>query len=80
MDACYDLKAETFYGPRFEHAGLNYKDHIEIDKNLIRPAEVDTLLANFSKAKKNLKWEPKITFDELVKSMVEHGLEHDEYR
>ncbi len=71
---------EEFAKKAFEHAGLNYKDHIEIDKNLIRPAEVDTLLANFSKAKKNLKWEPKITFDELVKSMVEHDLEHDEYR
>ena len=40
--------------------------HIDIDENLIRPAEVDTLLADYSKAKKILKWEPKISFDELV--------------
>ena len=45
-----------------------------IDKNLIRPAEVDTLLADYSKAKKILKWEPKITFDELVANMVEEDL------
>ncbi len=71
---------EDFAKKAFEHAGLNYKDHIEIDKNLMRPAEVDSLLANFNKAKKNLKWEPKITFDDLVKCMVEHDLEHAEYQ
>ena len=46
-----------------------------IDKNLIRPAEVDTLLADYSKAKKELKWEPKITFENLVINMVEEDLE-----
>ena len=34
--------------------GLNYKDHIVLDKNLVRPSEVDTLLANYDKAKKKL--------------------------
>ena len=42
----------------------------------MRPAEVDTLLADYSKAKKILKWEPKIPFDELVINMVEHDLKH----
>jgi len=65
---------EEFAQKAFSHLGLNYKDHIEIDKNLIRPAEVDTLLADYSKAKKILNWEPKITFDELVKNMVEEDL------
>ena len=46
-----------------------------IDNNLIRPAEVDTLLANYSKAKKILKWEPKVSFDNLVIDMVESDLE-----
>ena len=46
-----------------------------IDNNLIRPAEVDALLANYSKAKKILKWEPKVSFDNLVISMVESDLE-----
>ena len=50
------------------------KDHIEIDKNLIRPAEVDVLLADYSKAKKILKWEPKISFDDLVIKIVENDL------
>ena len=40
----------------------------------MRPAEVDTLLADFSKAKKILNWEPKISFDELVSSMVDEDL------
>ena len=55
---------------------LNYKDYLVIDQNLVRPAEVDTLLADFSRAKKILNWEPKISFDDLVKNMVEHDLEY----
>ena len=65
---------EEFAKKAFDYVDLNYKDHITIDKNLIRPAEVDTLLADYSKAKKILKWEPKITFDELVENMVEEDL------
>ena len=67
---------ENFAEKAFAHVGLNYKDHVVIDKNLIRPAEVDTLLADYSKAKKILKWEPKISFDDLVVNMVEHDLKH----
>ena len=47
-----------------------------IDSNLIRPAEVDTLLADYSKAKKILNWKPKMSFDDLVVSMVEHDLKN----
>jgi len=67
---------EDFAKKAFEHVGLNFKDYVILDKNLIRPSEVDTLLANYSKAKKHLNWEPKISFDELVKNMVEHDLEN----
>ena len=67
---------EDFAKKAFSHVGLNYKDHIILDKNLIRPSEVDTLLANYAKAKKILKWEPKISFNDLVINMVEHDLEH----
>ena len=42
----------------------------------MRPSDVETLLADHSKAKKILNWEPKIPFDELVASMVENDLEH----
>ena len=66
---------EEFAKKAFEHVGLNYKDYVVVDENLIRPAEVDTLLADYSKAKKILKWEPKISFDDLVTSMVESDLE-----
>jgi len=66
---------ENFAKKAFDHVGLNYKDHIIIDKNLMRPAEVNTLLADCSKAKKILKWEAEVSFDELVKNMVESDLE-----
>ena len=66
---------EDFAKKAFEHVGLNYKDYIIIDKNLIRPAEGDILLANYSKAEKELKWKPKIAFENLVSSMVENDLE-----
>ena len=66
---------EDFAKKAFAHVGLNYKDYVVIDNNLIRPAEVDALIANYSKAKKILKWEPKISFDNLVKGMVESDLD-----
>ena len=72
---------EDFAAKAFAHVGLNYKDHVVIDKNLIRPAEVDTLLADYAKAKKILKWTPKVSFDDLVKNMVESDLENvDKYQ
>ena len=65
---------EEFAEKAFSHVGLNYKDHIEIDQNLLRPTEVDTLLADYSKARRDLNWEPKVSFDELVVNMVEGDL------
>jgi len=66
---------EEFAKKAFKHVGLNYKDFVVLDKSLIRPTEVKSLLANYSKAKKVLKWKPKISFDDLVTSMVESDLE-----
>ena len=66
---------EDFAKKAFAHVGLNYKDYVISDKNLFRPAEVDTLLADSSKAKKILKWKPKISFDDLVVNMVDHDME-----
>jgi len=71
-----EYSVEQFAQKAFSHVGLNYKDHIEIDAQLKRPAEVDSLLADFSKAKKLLKWEPKVSFDNLVKDMVESDMEY----
>ena len=71
-----EYSVEQFAQKAFSHAGLNYKDHIVIDDQLKRPTEVDSLLADFSKAKKLLKWEPKISFDNLVKDMVESDIKY----
>ena len=67
---------EDFAKKAFSHVGLNYKDHVILDEKLIRPAEVDTLLANSNKAKKILNWSPKISFDDLVKNMVDEDLKN----
>ena len=66
---------EDFAKKAFEYVGLNYKDYVVVDNALIRPSEVDALLANYSKAKKVLKWKPKISFNDLVIGMVESDLE-----
>jgi len=55
----------------FKHVGLDYKEYVKVDKKFWRPAEVDLLIADPSKAKKKLGWEPKVKFDELVKMMVD---------
>jgi GDPmannose 4,6-dehydratase len=54
----------------FEFVDLDYKKYLVINENLKRPTEVDTLLADSSKAKKILKWKPNISFKELVKDMI----------
>jgi len=55
----------------FGYAGLDPADHIEIDPRFLRPAEVEVLLGDASKAKVKLGWEPITTFDELVREMVD---------
>jgi len=55
----------------FEYVGLNYKKYVAIDKKYLRPTEVDNLIADVKKAKKELKWSPKIRFKDLVKIMVD---------
>lgn len=58
----------------FDYVNLNWKDHVEIDKRFIRPTETGPLIGNPAKAKKILNWEPKTTFTELVKMMVDSHL------
>jgi GDPmannose 4,6-dehydratase len=60
----------------FKQVGLNYQDHVEIDPELLRPAEVHHLRGDYTKARKVLGWEPKVTFEDLVRMMVEADLEH----
>jgi GDPmannose 4,6-dehydratase len=59
----------------FEQAGLNYKDHVEIDKRYVRPTEVDALIGDPSKAKRFLGWSAKTHWKELAKIMVEADLD-----
>ncbi|PIT83943.1 GDP-mannose 4,6-dehydratase [Candidatus Micrarchaeota archaeon CG10_big_fil_rev_8_21_14_0_10_45_29] len=55
----------------FSHLGLNYKDYVKSDPKYMRPADVNTLVGDASKAKKELGWEPKVSFEQLVKLMVD---------
>ena len=55
----------------FSHLGLRYEDHVEVDEKFFRPAEVDLLVGDYSKASNKLKWAPKTTFEELVTMMVD---------
>jgi GDPmannose 4,6-dehydratase len=59
----------------FAEAGLNYRDYVRVDEKFYRPAEVETLTGDASKARRILGWEPTFTFPELVKVMVRNDLE-----
>ena len=59
----------------FEHAGLNYNDHVEVDKRYERPTEVDALIGDPSKVEKMLGWKAKTNWKELAKLMVDADLE-----
>jgi len=59
----------------FTKLELDYNDFVEVDPRYFRPAEVDYLLGDPSKAKALLGWEPKVSFDDLVRRMVEHDLD-----
>jgi GDPmannose 4,6-dehydratase len=58
----------------FEHVGLDYRDHVVIDESLYRPAEVDHLLGDASKARRELEWEPTVSFEELIRMMVDSDM------
>ena len=59
----------------FGHLGLKWKDYVVTDPALLRPAEVDHLVGDHSKAKKELGWEPQVSFQELIEMMVEADLD-----
>ncbi len=58
----------------FGHAGLNWQDYVVVDPKFIRPAEVDLLIGDSTKARKTLNWEPKVKFEQLVTMMVDADL------
>jgi GDPmannose 4,6-dehydratase len=65
---------EEFVEIAFGHAGLNWRDYVVIDPKFVRPAEVDLLLGDPTKAKKKLGWELDVSFEQLVTMMVESDI------
>jgi GDPmannose 4,6-dehydratase len=59
----------------FKYVGLDWQEYVKIDKRYFRPLEVELLVADASKARKELNWEPKVTFMELVRIMVDADME-----
>ena len=59
----------------FEHVGLSYEEHVVIDPQFFRPAEVEILLGNPAKAERQLAWKPKTSLDELIQMMVDADLQ-----
>ena len=69
------ISVREFAEMAFNHAGLNFDDHVEFDPRYLRPAEVDLLLGDPTKAKQKLGWEPHTSVEELAAMMVDHDLE-----
>ncbi len=55
----------------FGHAGLDWKKHVEVDERLLRPAEVDRLIGDASRARKELGWAPTVSFEKMIRMMVD---------
>jgi GDPmannose 4,6-dehydratase len=58
----------------FSHVGLNWQDHVVTDPRFLRPAEVDLLIGDASKARQDLDWAPRVSFEALVHMMVDADL------
>ncbi len=59
----------------FDYLNLNWEDYVVIDPKFVRPAEVDLLLGDSTKARKKLGWKPEVNFKDLIKMMVDNDLE-----
>jgi GDPmannose 4,6-dehydratase len=69
-----------FLDVAFGHLNLDWKEYVKIDPKYYRPTEVDLLIGDAAKAKKQLQWEPKVRFQELARMMVEADLEAERER
>ena len=58
----------------FQHVGLDWEKYVVVDPKLVRPAEVDVLLGDATLAKTKLNWQPEVSFEGLVKMMVDHDV------
>ena len=70
-----DRTIGDFCRAAFEHVGLDWEEHVVVDPKFFRPAEVNILLGDGTKAKEKLGWEPEISFEEMVQMMVDRDLE-----
>ena len=70
-----DRTIGDFCRAAFEHVGLDWQEHVVVDPKFFRPAEVNILLGDGTKAKEKLGWEPEISFEEMVQMMVDRDLE-----
>ena len=66
---------KEFCEAAFSAADLAWENHVETDSSLLRPAEVDLLVGDASKAREKLQWQPSITFSELVRLMVDADIQ-----
>jgi GDPmannose 4,6-dehydratase len=64
-----------FLDEAFRYAGIEWQKYVQIDERYFRPAEVDVLLGDATKARERLGWEPAVRFEELVRMMVDHDRE-----
>jgi GDPmannose 4,6-dehydratase len=69
-----DRSIRDFCQVAFDHVDLDWQQYIVVDEKFFRPAEVNQLLGNASKAKEKLGWEPEVSFEEMVRSMVDTDL------
>ena len=69
------ISVKQFGEMAFAHLGLDFKEFVEIDSKYFRPAEVDELLGDATKARQKLGWTPRTSVEELARMMVEHDLE-----
>ena len=66
------MTVKSFLETSFSHAGLNWEDHVKFDERYLRPAEVDALIGDPSKAKVKLGWQAEVSPEELAKIMVDY--------
>lgn len=66
---------KEFLEEAFRYAGLDWRKYVDIDKRYFRPTEVDVLIGDYSKARRLLKWRPKVSFKQLVRMMVDSDME-----
>lgn len=65
---------QQFVEEAFNHVGLNWQEYVRTDARYLRPAEVDVLIGDSTKARTNLGWQPKVSFKQLVQMMVDEDL------